>query len=98
MALPREEIDRIAQASANELINNLHRYALTYQDPKTIPQGLSHSMAEELTASNWYRKRARHALSVGDKKTAELYEHIAKEEDEHYMSFNQRLDQIPQER
>lgn len=98
MALSLDEIDRIAQASANELINNLHRYALTYQDPKTIPQGLNQSMGEELTASNWYRQRAHHALSKGDKKTAELYEHIVKEEDEHYMSLNQRLDQIPQER
>jgi len=98
MALAREEIDRIAQASANELINNLHRYALTYQDPKTIPQGLNQSMGEELTAANWYRQRAKHARSKGDNKTAELYEEIAREEDEHYVSFNQRLDQIPQER
>jgi len=98
MAISREEIGRIAEASANELINNLHRYALTYRNPTTIPQGLNQSMGEELTAANWYRQRARHALSLGDKKTADLYEHIAREEDEHYISFNQRLDQIPQER
>jgi len=94
VALSEREIAQIAQASAQELINNLHRYALTYQDPKTVSQGLSHSMGEELTAANWYRQRARHARMKGDDTTARLYEHIAGEEDEHYRQFNERLDEI----
>lgn len=94
MALSEREIAQIAEASAQELINNLHRYPLTYRDPATVPQGLNHSMGEELTASNWYRQRAKHALSREDKTTAELYEHVAGEEDEHYQRFNERLSQI----
>lgn len=91
MALSEREIAEIAEASANELINNLHRYSLTYQDPKTVAKGLEQSMGEELTAANWYRQRAKQALSKQDKTTADLYEEIAKDEDEHYALFNNRL-------
>lgn len=94
MTLTREEIAQLAEASALEVINKLHRYPVTYHRPKTIQEGLQESMGEELTASNWYRERAKDARSRGDEKTALLYEDIAGDEDDHYREFNGRLDEI----
>lgn len=48
-------------------------------------------MGEELTASSVYHIRMISALESGDSVTAELYEHIAKEEDAHFLEFAHRL-------
>jgi rubrerythrin len=98
VGLPEDEVVRIAQTSADELISKLARYALTYKEPVSVPEGLRESMGEELTAANWYRRRAQHARAHGDNKTADLYEHIARDEDGHYISLTQRFDQIPRGR
>ncbi|MBU1374295.1 MAG: hypothetical protein KJ820_16325 [Bacteroidetes bacterium] len=50
------------------------------------------SMGEELVASSVYHTRALTAREAGDEKTAKLYEHIAEEEDGHWVEFGKRLD------
>jgi rubrerythrin len=49
-------------------------------------------MIEEKTAADWYRRRGMDARLKGDTETADLYEHVAKEEDEHYREFKERVD------
>jgi len=94
MALDRAEIKDVAEAIALEIVRAQHRYPLTYQHPPTVAEGIRESMAEELTAANWYRERAQNSIAKGDPVTADLYEHIAGEEDEHYGEFNGRLREI----
>ncbi len=91
MALSREEVTQIAKASAQTILEGLHRYTVEYKEPETIEQGLEDSMIEERTAANWYRKRAEHATTYRDPQTAALYEHIAGEEDQHYDEFQNRF-------
>jgi rubrerythrin len=55
---------------------------------------LRQSMGEELTASSVYHIRAMTARGVGDEETAKLYEHIADEEDNHYIEFSKRFGEI----
>ena len=52
------------------------------------------SMSEEALAARLYRERADFAESKGDSKTAELYRHIAGEEDGHYKEFETRLEDV----
>ena len=91
MGLSREEIAEIAKTTAQEVVNNLHRYAVTYEEPKTVEEGLVQSRGEELTAADWYDRRANHALLEGDDVSYELYQHIANEERQHYDEFGHRL-------
>jgi rubrerythrin len=94
MVLSREEIDQIAQKVAEEVTITIRRYAQSYEAPKSIQEGLAQSMGEELTASMWYQLRARDAKDKGDSKTAELYYHIAEEENLHYIELNRRREEI----
>ena len=94
MDLTRDDLKKIAAEIATEIVKAQHRYPLTYQQPETVGKGLRESMSEELTAANWFRERAQNAAAGGDSVTAELYEHIAGEEDEHYRQFNDRLGEI----
>lgn len=95
MALSNEEIRLLSDQVADEVIQRIHRYPDSYQDPHTIIDGLRESMSEELTAADWYRRRAADADKKGDSKTASLYRKIADdEENEHYADFNQRLAEI----
>ena len=48
---------------------------------------LLHSATEENMAARVYRLRAQYAREHGDTATADLYEHIAKEEDGHEQEF-----------
>lgn len=61
-----------------------------YKPPETIEQGLQKSMVEENTAADWYRRRGMHARLRGDEITADLYEHVAREEDHHHQEFKER--------
>jgi len=92
MELSREEIDEIAQASAQRVLEGIHRYAVDYKEPQTIGEGLRESMVEEKTAADWYRRRGMDARLKSDTKTADLYEHVAKEEDHHHQEFKERVD------
>lgn len=94
MGLSRADVEAIGQATAQIVVEQLHRYSVKYQDPITIVEGLQDSMIEESTAAAWYRKRATDAQQKNDPTTAELYEHIAKEEDQHHQEFKARLDII----
>ena len=96
MPLSREEIDQIALASAGEIFKQLQVAQSIYRKPRSVVQGLTQSMHEELTASMWYRDRAEHASSRNDKETAKLYEHIAEEESMHYWEFSKRLSSLSQ--
>lgn len=91
MELSRTDIEAIGQATAQTVLEELHRYALRYQEPITIIDGLMDSMTEENTAAAWYRQRAANARQKNDKTTADLYEHIALEEDQHHQEFKDRL-------
>lgn len=95
MALSREEIIEIARASAQTVLEGLHRYAKEYKEPETVDRGLEDSKIEENTASDWYRKRAKHAAEHGRLKTAALYETIAGQELHHYDEFNADLQGWP---
>jgi hypothetical protein len=91
MELSREEVEKIAAATAQSVLENLHQYAVEYKAPATIEQGLRDSMIEEKTAIDWYRKRAKHAHSLKREDIKDLYEHIAEEEEQHYKEFAQEL-------
>jgi rubrerythrin len=91
LPLSREEIEQIAKSSAQTVLEGLHRYAVDYKEPETIEQGLQDSMIEESTAIDWYRKRAKHASSLQDPKTASVYLHIADDEADHLVDFKARL-------
>jgi hypothetical protein len=63
---------------------------IDYKPPETVGQGLHDSMREENIAADWYRRRGMHARLRGDEGTADLYEHIAREEDHHHQEFKKR--------
>ena len=94
MGISREEIENIAKLAAQEALTRVNRYTQEYKVPETIPIGLAESIGEETTASNWYRQRAANAKSKGDHKTAELYEEIAKDEDDHAKQFEHRKSEV----
>jgi rubrerythrin len=91
MGLARDEIIEIARECAQQVLEDLHRYTVHYKEPENIADGLRESMVEESTAADWYRRRGMDARLKGDPLTAELYEHVAKEEDHHHQEFQERL-------
>jgi rubrerythrin len=98
MPLSKEEIKQIAEASAQAVLESLHRYTVVYKEPETIEQGLQESMIEERTAADWYRKRAKNAADYHvDGETMALYQDIAVDEDEHYTKLNARLQELGKE-
>lgn len=94
MELSREEVEKIALESAQKVLEGLHRYAVNYREPKSIGEGLQDSMVEERTAADWYRRRGMDARLKGDETTADLYEHVAREEGQHYQEFKERADEF----
>jgi rubrerythrin len=60
-------------------------------DKKLVIEDLNRSFMEEVIAEDNYRDRAKYADLSGDSKTAELYRHIAKEEDTHGIEFRERI-------
>jgi rubrerythrin len=89
--MDRAEIEEIARCTAQEVINKLHVYKQVYQEPATMEEALLESMGEELTASNWYRRRAAFVKDKGFPQIAAVWEEIAKDEDDHYKTFSQTL-------
>lgn len=65
-----------------------------YVEPASIEEALRWSMEEEAIAASWYRRRAAFALTHGDSVTAELWLHIAGEEDDHYKEFEDALNKL----
>ena len=55
---------------------------------------LLHSATEEHLAVSVYHLRAQYAREHGDIATADLYEHIAKEEEGHEQEFRARLKEV----
>lgn len=94
MEISAEELKQIGRVAAQQVLEELHRYTVKYREPQTIEQGLGESMIEERTAASWYRRRGSLARVSGDSITADLYEHIAQEEDQHYDEFSQRIDDL----
>jgi rubrerythrin len=92
MELSRDEVVQIAKEAAHQVIESLNRYPVQYEVPRDIEEGLRQSMIEESTAANWYRRRGMDTRLKGDTVTADLYEHIAREENQHYQQFKERLD------
>lgn len=60
----------------------------------TLTRDLSHSKLEEGLAIRSYRERTDEAKKLGDKKTAQLYEEVIKDERDHEEKFRRRLNQI----
>jgi len=87
MALSKDEIAQIAKEVARQVISDTQ----VYRDPVSVSDGIRQTMGEELTASMWYQLRAKNASEHGDHKTADLYNHIAREENQHYEQLNKRL-------
>jgi rubrerythrin len=94
MELSHEDIERIAKKVAEEVAITVGRDSRSYEAPKSVEEGLAQSMGEELTASMFYQLRARDARENGDITTAELYRHIAEEENQHFEEFNRRRNQL----
>ena len=67
-------------------------------DKSTVEQGLRKSMDEEAMAARVYRERAQVASEEGDPTSAQLWLHIADEEDGHYNEFRARLNEIQGQR
>lgn len=88
--MERAEIEDIAKLAAQDTLRHINRYTQEYKEPETEAIGLSESISEENTAADWYRRRA----SIASKKTAEIYEHIAKEEETHASEFSKCLDEV----
>jgi hypothetical protein len=65
-----------------------------YKPPETINEGLQSSIEEENIAADWYRRRGMHAQLRDDEVTADLYEHIAREEDRHHQEFKNRAEVV----
>jgi rubrerythrin len=94
MEISREQIIELGKIIGQNVLEKINRYAVTYQPPSSISAGLHESMGEELTAANWYRRRAEDSRKRGDETTARLYEEIAGDEDDHYRQFGQREESI----
>jgi rubrerythrin len=94
MELSIEDVKRIAEATAQEVVDNLHRYGPTYQEPKSVLQGIEASMTEEQTAINWYLRRAQHAEDNEDLETATRYREIAKDESHHWEQLSDRWQNV----
>jgi hypothetical protein len=56
-----------------------------------IDEGLLKSISEEIIARDLYYKRGKEAGALEDKKTTDLYAHVAGEEEEHHQEFKARL-------
>jgi rubrerythrin len=59
-----------------------------------IEDAIRASMTEETKAAKAYRERAKIARAKGYITTADLYEHIAKEEDQHWREFSAELSKV----
>ncbi len=66
-----------------------HKAATTY--PAKMVSYLERSIDEELQAVRDYSQRATIARTAGDNETAQLFEHIAKEEENHVKEFGDRI-------
>jgi rubrerythrin len=74
---------------------------------KELLQQLEHSMKEELQAAEVYRRRGDYARrgypsppgwSISYiQKLAEVYDHVRKEEEEHYREFQEAADKLRKE-
>ncbi len=71
-----------------------HSISVENSAKATVTHDLTHSKLEENLAARSYRERAIEAEQEGDKKSAKLLRHIAKEEDVHEREFKQRLEEI----
>jgi len=61
----------------------------TYSIVRAPASGLIDAMMEELTAGDWYRRRAAYYSGIGMNEVARLFMHIATEEDGHYREFSE---------
>lgn len=89
MELSREDIKRIAEASADKIIKEFHF-------PESIAHGLAQSMGEEFAAVRYYERRSNDAMNQvpPDYMTAMLYIDIAGEEAGHFMEFSKKLREL----
>jgi len=87
----KEDIIRMSHEIAKEVIDAVRADRLIYHEPASVRDGIQESMSEEVNASMWYQLRAKNAAENGDHKSANLYLHIAGQENHHYDELNKRL-------
>lgn len=89
-----EKLEGVQERYARGLGIRRPRDPAHYVEPASIAEALRWSMEEEAIAADWYRRRASHALAHGDTTNAELWTHIAQEEDDHYIEFENALNAL----
>lgn len=91
MELSSKEIRDIGIATAQHVLEGLHRYTVDYVPPSSVQQALRDSMVEEKTAADWYAKRIKYCQSVGDMEVAKALYEIRKDEEDHYRIESELL-------
>jgi len=84
--------------SAGRQVDKDHYLAANDIEESRIKHDLDKSAREEQQAADQYRDRGKYASGAGDRKTSELYEHVAGEEDQHKKEFQDRGQQLSAER
>jgi len=84
--------------STSRQVGKDHYLAANDIQESRIKHDLGKSVLEEQEAADQYRDRGKYASGAGDRKTSELYEHIAAEEDQHKREFQDRGQQLNTER
>lgn len=91
MELSSKEIRDIGIATAQHVLEGLHRYTVDYVPPSSVQQALRDSMVEEKTAADWYAKRIKYCQSVGDMEVGKALYEIRKDEEDHYRIESELL-------
>jgi hypothetical protein len=91
MELSSKEIRDIGIATAQHVLEGLHRYTVDYVPPSSVQQALRDSMVEEKTAQDWYAKRFKYCQSVGDVEVGKALYGIMKDEEDHYRIESELL-------
>jgi len=80
--------------STGRQVDKDHYLAANDIEESRIKHDLDKSAREEQQAADQYRDRGKYASGAGDRKTSELYEHVAGEEDQHKKEFQDRGQQL----
>ncbi|MDP2729708.1 MAG: ArdC family protein [Dehalococcoidales bacterium] len=82
--------NQIIKKSTGRQVGKDHYLAANDVQEDRIRHELGKSVKEEQAAADVYRDRGKYASGAGDKESAQLYDHIAREEDTHKQEFQER--------
>jgi len=97
MELTESQVKDMAKSVALEVTKLIGLSPSSYREPTSVEDGLRQSEIEEQVAADWYHRRAAYAREAGKRSIADLYEDIAKEEDQHRHEFSTAWSQYGQE-